>query len=319
MKQKTTGKAYEHPRGSGIRLSPRTHSTKTGDKTSWQVNLPIKLIGHCESWKKGKKAGKPRPIRKLLPSENLAKGWAEQKYVEFKNRRNLANSLNDKQLIEAAGALEIVQPLDLSLIDAAKIAATAYRWATQRKQKLDEFWPALDKRLTPSGGLKRLSGVIQELIEGKLSRLNRGDLRPRSYDDFRKRSVKFGQDFGHMPVDEITSDLILEWLAGLTNPKTGKVLAYRSVRNYGNTIGEIFKYCIAKEYCTGSPLDRLTDHEKKKLYGSANSDQEPPILTPIQAQRLIETAYSHSGLELLPTVILGLFCGVRTTEIQRLE
>jgi integrase len=66
-------------------------------------------------------------------------------------------------------------------------------------------------------------------------------------------------------------------------------------------------------------LVRLTTNKRKELIGTANASHPPSLLTPKEARRLLEGALRHPKLDLLGTVVLGLLCGIRVGELQRLD
>ena len=168
------------------------------------------------------------------------------------------------------------------------------------------------RRLRPAGGGKPLEAIVSELVEIKESRYKKGGLRERSFRDFRQRSARFSEAFAGTAAASITSEDLREWLASTD-------LSSRSVRNYLAVIAEIFKYGVQKKYLAASPVDDLADHERKELCGDSDEFKEPSMLSIKEAKRLLLAAWENRYLDLLPSVVLGLFCGIRTEEIKRLD
>ena len=69
----------------------------------------------------------------------------------------------------------------------------------------------------------------------------------------------------------------------------------------------------AKPYRADNPLSLIDRPEFEA------EKQPPSILTVKQAEKLLNMAAGPDGLELLPYVVLGLFCGIRTTELLQLD
>jgi len=168
------------------------------------------------------------------------------------------------------------------------------------------------KRMRPAGRTKTMRDVIEELIASKAQRFERGDLRERSFRDFRHRGEKFAAGFEARLVGEVSGEDVKAWLNGLSlNPRTN--------RNYLAVVGEVFRFATQKRYVPSSPLDDLTDVDRKELCGGGGDSTEPSILTPAEAERLLNAALGNPDLGLLGAVTLALFCGLRTEEIKRLE
>ena len=132
------------------------------------------------------------------------------------------------------------------------------------------------------------------------------------YRDFRYRTLKFAEAFEGRIASDVSGQEIKEWLNALD-------IGSRSNKNYLAVVGEVFKYATQKHLVAFSPLDDLTDIDRKELCGSGADAKEPSILTPAEAERLVNAALEHPDLGLLGAVTLALFCGLRTEEIKRLE
>jgi integrase len=168
------------------------------------------------------------------------------------------------------------------------------------------------KRLRPKGGERTVLEIANELIESKRIRFNRGDLRERSFRDFNHRVTKFAEAYSETPSYELTVEDIKNWLLELD-------VTPRTTQNYLSVISEILKYAVQKKYIALSPIDELTDSDRKELCGSGLEDKEPSILTIQQCSKLLEAACEHNELGLLGAVTLGLFCGIRVEELKRLN
>jgi integrase len=79
------------------------------------------------------------------------------------------------------------------------------------------------------------------------------------------------------------------------------------------------KHAFQSRLILENPLDYLTDIERKELFSESDRSKQPAVLSVEDSRRLIQGAYERIELELLPVITLGLFCGLRTNEIQRLD
>ena len=84
-----------------------------------------------------------------------------------------------------------------------------------------------------------------------------------------------------------------------------------TVRGYQIDFQTFFNFCLKRGYVSKSPCEGI---EKVTI------DQKPPaILTPEQCERLLNTARVFKNGRYLPAIVLGLFAGVRSQEINRLN
>jgi integrase len=171
---------------------------------------------------------------------------------------------------------------------------------------LDAGIAAMSQKATRS-----FSSIVDELVLNKELRAASGDLRQRTADGFRQHAAKMSTYFGDRKIGEISADDIRRYI--------GQVGAGAHVRkDYVLRLAEIFKYAIARNYVAVSPLTALTTSDRKELCGHIES-KEPAILTPDQALTLLQTARAHPELGHLGTVVLGLFGGIRSAELSKLE
>jgi integrase len=167
-------------------------------------------------------------------------------------------------------------------------------------------------RLRPKGGDKTVAALIEEMITSKETRYGKGELRYYSVKDFRIRAKRFAEYFGDSLVRDLTALEIKEWLQFLD-------LAPRSTKNFLAVVSEILRHAKQSKLILEIPLDDLTDLERKELYGGSRDTREPSILSVREAQLLMAAAEERRDLGLLPVLTLGLFCGLRTEEIKRLD
>ena len=92
----------------------------------------------------------------------------------------------------------------------------------------------------------------------------------------------------------------------------------RTKQNYLNALRELLKFAEARGYIDKSPADSITRSELKQILGR-KKETEPSILSVEDAKKLLVSAHKNPQLGLLASVALGLFCGLRTEEIKRLD
>ena len=276
---KTALSVWEYPKKSGISIREIINSHAGEDfNGSYLVTVPSKLTGKLRQ-------------RRQFKGKAEAEKWADDTFTGYRQQGHAFFGLSEHERQEIGSLMPNLREHDISISEAVKFAI---------------------KRMRPEGRTKSLRHVIDELIASKAQRHERGDLRERSYRDFRHRSEKIASGFQGRLASEITGAEIKAWLNGLT-------LGLRSNRNYLAVVGEVFRYATQKHYVAFSPLDDLTDSERKELCGGEDQTKEPSILTPAEAEKLLKAAHKHPELELLGAVTLALFCGLRTEEIKRLD
>lgn len=281
MASEPTGalKAWEYPKKSGIRIREvlNNHSGQTFGG-SYLVTVPSKITGRLKK-------------RRQFKNKASAEAWADTTFTGYRKQGNDFFSITEQERQEIGSCLPQLRKQGVSIGEAIRFAV---------------------KHLRPEGRTKTIQQIVDELVASKSQRHDRGDLRERSYRDFRHRGEKFASGFAGRIASEVTGQEIKEWLNGMK-------LGSRTNKNYLSIVGEVFKFATQKHYVAFSPLDDLTDVDRKELSGRAGNVTEPSILTAAEAARLINGAWQHPELGLLGAVTLGLFCGLRTEELKRLE
>lgn len=140
------------------------------------------------------------------------------------------------------------------------------------------------------------SVLVDEYLAGQ-DRLNRSQTH---ISDLRQRLGRFNEDFGDRPIRTLQANELEKWLHALK-------LSAQSINNFRSRLSSLFAYAEKRGYVERNPVSAI---DKIKLV-----DEAPEIFTPEQLQKLLEQAPS----DLLPTIALGAFAGLRTAEILRLE
>ena len=272
-------KSWEYPKKSGIRIREVLNATG-GDAfgVSYLVSVPAKLTGRLRE-------------RKQFAKRVAAEEWADKTYLGYRKQGEDFFSLTEEEHREVTANLPFLRQHGISIAEAVRFAV---------------------KHLRLEGRNKTVRQAVEELVASKAQRFERGDLRERSYRDFRHRTEKFAQAFEGRIASEVSGQDIKAWLSSME-------IGGRTNKNYLAVVGEVFKFATQKHYVAFSPLDDLTDIDRKELCGSGSETKEPSILTPAEADRLLNAPLEHPELGLLGAVTLALFCGLRTEELKRLE
>jgi len=281
MAHQSTGdfRAWIYPKKSGIRIQGVLNTHGAGSfGVSYLVTIPARLTGRLRE-------------RRQFKDREAAEKWASDTFSGYRKLGEGFFALSDEERREIAANLPSLRKHGVSITEAVQFAV---------------------KHLRPEGRTKTVREVVKELVESKAQRFERGDLRERSYRDFRLRAERFTAAFEGRIASEVSGQEIKIWLTGLR-------LGSRSNQNYLAVVGEVFKLATQRRYVAFSPVDELTDTDRKELCGTVGEGKEPSILTPTEAEKLLTTALSHPELELLGAVVLALFCGLRTEELKRLD
>lgn len=132
-------------------------------------------------------------------------------------------------------------------------------------------------------------------------------LQPRSLADVENRLGVFARVFGSKWVQEVKADDLCKWLGDSTKSR-------QSRRNYFTVLNGMFNFAVARKYAGSNPLAGMPKPAKP-----GDDERTIGILTIVDASALLNAAWMHPELELGWWVTLGLFCGVRVAELQRLS
>lgn len=272
-------RSWEYPKKSGIRIREILNA-HAGDAfgASYLVTIPSKVTGKLRD-------------RRQFKERQDAEKWASDTFTGFRKQGQDFFAISEEERREIAANLPLLRKHGVSIAEAVRFAV---------------------KHLRPEGRTKTVREIVAELVASKEQRFERGDLRERSYRDFRLRAERFTAAFDGRIASEVSGQEIKSWLAA-------QKLGTRSNQNYLAVVGEVFKLATQRRYVAFSPVEELTDVDRKELCGSNGESKEPSILTPAEAERLLNAAQAHPELELLGAVTLALFCGLRTEELKRLE
>ena len=216
-------------------------------------------------------------MRKQFKEKEVAFAWAKEQHEQLLQHGQHHYNLTGYQSKDAFNALEILEGFDITLSQAAEFA------------KL---------HLNPPAGDISVLELTATLIEEKENR----NLRSRSINDIRSRLGIFSRNFGSRLVKEISQSEIEDWLNNFTS------LSVRSIINYRLCLSSFFNYAVNKGFRVDNPVQKIP---------IPKIDWKPPVILKVtQAEDLVlHAAKTDEDMELLPLVALGLFAGLRSTEI----
>ena len=179
--------------------------------------------------------------------------------------------------------------------------------------------------LRPAGGQRTLAQVTEELRANKKERLSRGELDQRTHDDFKSRTLKIDAALGSRLVSTVTGDDLGRWLRQVRTQGLmgdGEALSQRSVLNYRNTLAEASAMRRRGATALRTRWSTLRVRTTRPWVGRRRSGRltGSTFLRCRRLRKLLTAAAETADLRpLLPSLVLRLFCGLRTAEVCRLD
>ena len=275
---------YEYPKNSGIKISlvsNESQSSRVANRVTSQ-SYRVTIPARLAS-------GKRKMIQ--FRTEKEAKVFAKQEWDNFRTLGEDFSDLSKEERKEAVKAWKLAKKNDLELLAVVKFGI---------------------KRMCPEGGTKKVHEVAREFVLIKERRSAKGDLKERSLRDARARAEMLAALLGDSNINEISGKDLKRSLLGIGR-------SFRTLRNYRSIWSEVFKFAKQRKYILDNPFDDLSKEDIKEIVGSGDDWNAPGILEVKEAELLLNTAHSSPELQLLPAIVLGLFCGIRTEEIKQLK
>lgn len=253
------------------------------------------------------------PRKKSLPSvRELAKSHSFRKrgyryIIDFRdaegNRIVKLYRHGEKELAEREVEKQLERLRDFGASTAALLDDAALREAAACIRRLKERGRTLTdatEHFLAYLDVEEKGWIVSTLYEQCYRAKEREGKSVRYLRDLECRLGRFEEEFGHRAADSISAGEISDWLAGLN-------LSPVSRNNYRRVLAVMFAFGVKRKVCRFNPA---RDAEKAKVI-----EAEPNILTPEQATDLLK----HCAAKIKPVVALGLFAGLRTSELLRLD
>ncbi|MBM4225054.1 MAG: hypothetical protein FJ167_09745 [Gammaproteobacteria bacterium] len=212
---------------------------------------------------------------------------------QLSQRDVLSASMTREQSIEYASAVQSLQPLGLTLSAAvaALVEAVKLTGDLANVAAAVRFYKAKHKAITS----KTVAEVVVELLALKKSR----GASERYLDDLSFRLEKFATAF-QCNMGSVTTAAVQAWL-------DGQKLSTQSYNNNRRVAHLLCAFAVSRSYAHDNPVAGV---DKVKI---SNGDCE--VFTPDEAAKLLASAPE----DFLPCLALGLFAGIRSAELERLD
>ncbi|MHA3774764.1 tyrosine-type recombinase/integrase [Verrucomicrobiota bacterium sgz303538] len=221
-------------------------------------------------------------------------GKGERLYFKTKIEADIkAEQLRTKRQNEGTSGVQIPDRLRVEALECdqrLKAVGATLREAT-------EFFL---KHVKPVSGTRTCHQAAEELLEAK----RKAGKRESYLKGLGWALGAFNRSFGETKTSEITQDDIEEWL----DEQEFKLATRRA---YIRDLGILFNFSVDRGYSAANAVARI---EKPVL-----EDEPPEIFTVLEAETLLRVAAFMSELSLVPVLAIGLFAGLRTSELRALD
>ncbi len=147
---------------------------------------------------------------------------------------------------------------------------------------------------------QRNATTFREVLRDFLAEKEQEGISDRHHQDLRHRLGRFARDYGDHPISAITRNTISTWILGLKVAPQTKI-------NFRRTLSNLFGFAVRAEIIETNPVTNVARPKVRR--------RKIVILTIAEYERLL----LHAPETLLPAVVLMLFCGVRNSEVFRLD
>lgn len=220
-------------------------------------------------------------------TKEQAKGYIDVQLEEKERFGSLANSMSNEERLDATKALELLGSTGTSLVNCV------------------EFYL---KHNQPVSGDITIVELTKKFLEARKAGLGvkRGrPLRQRSIEDLRARLGKFNLLFGSRLMKDLVTGEIESWLHR-------DEWSLQTRQNYFRILHTFFEFAVSKGYRTDNPV--------KAISKPCPDDFVPGVLSLVQCEKLLSAALdTEHDFGLLGCVVLGMYCGIRSAELERLD
>ena len=174
-------------------------------------------------------------------------------------------------------------------------------YTTDLNKSLYEILEAGKSKIQIIKHYKTVNEVVDKLIRIKDVKVAKEKMQPKSRNDlnsFLRNFFVAYQGFGEKLISDIDSDMLDDWWYDES---------VKDHRTYHRYVNQLFYFALSREYVTKNPLWKWEDGDDEAI--------EINTFTPEQGRILLEGAPP----ELLPVYILNGWCGIRKSEISRLN
>ena len=217
--------------------------------------------------------------RFFLPTKSEAEGKAATLRTQRDNQGKAGVMMPERLRVDATEAQRILSPFGVTILEAARYFA---------------------QHAKPAGGSRTVEQLKSEFLKTK----EESKRRPEYLRVQRVVLGKFASEFGAQQLNELSAERIDEWLKA-------QPWSMRTRLNYFNDLRNLLGFGVKKGYLATNPLARLEAP-------AVDEADAPGILTPGEAAVLLTAAEEKGGL-VTPFFAIGLFAGLRTAELLKLD
>jgi integrase len=236
------------------------------------------------------------PIQEYFRSKTEADTFTRQQLVLIQNQGAAAFSLSDEERVESTKAIKKLKELGATLQEA-----------------VDYFI----EHAKPAGGTVTFSVGVngsvgengEELVSGFLASRRDSNCKARYVDNLVSQTKILSEQFGERKVNEIKKAELEKWLA--RRIQSGEWTSHKTRNNYIITLRAIWAYFKESKWCAENVATKITK--------SSLDDVPTALFTPDEAKKLLTTASRCFDGQMLPAIAIGLFAGLRRSEICALD
>ena len=268
-------------------------STAAADTEPVPSTPPAKQIGA----RKGNRIGSPAKWKGRRKNDPIKwrVDWIEGGKYKRKGFKTKAAAEEWKETKEAELQEHGVQAANLTAAERAAVV--------EMREALEAVGLSVREALAMAVEPRRrelTSCTVAELVERVVSARERTGKSKAHTRDLRSKLGRFKESFASRSVATITADEIESWLHSLS-------VSPASVNSYRRILVVAFNDAVRHGFADGNPA--------AKVMQSSVVPAPAGILTPKQAEALL----CGANAETLPAIAIGLFCGLRAAELQKLD
>jgi site-specific recombinase XerD len=129
-------------------------------------------------------------------------------------------------------------------------------------------------------------------------------------DTFNNLRFRLGAFLENMPAEKPVHEIMPEQIHAFLHRINGKPRAKRTIKNDRLVLSNFFNWAMSRKLCVKNPMESVA----KVRAGS----KMPGVFSLAQVRKLLDAASMHEDGKCLPYFALGLFCGLRPNETERL-
>lgn len=235
-------------------------------------------------------------IQRYFRSKAEADTFIRQQLILIQNHGAAAFSLTDEERVEATSAFKRLKEFGATL-----------------REVMDYYI----EHAKPAGGTVTFSVGVngslgeneEELVRGFLESRRDINCKDRYVDNLVSQTNILSEQFGERKVNEIKKTELEKWLANKI--QSGEWKSHKTRNNYIITLRALWSYFVESKWCSENVATKIS---------KSNLDDVPTALfTPEESKKLLVAASRCYEGKMLPAIAIGLFAGLRRSEICALD